>query len=211
MTGVNTVRWNRLRYSLYAPVYDRVRFFARQRRRSIGLLDPKPGERLLLVGAGPGHDLEFIPGGVRVLVTDVAPGMIARARRRACPGVEFAVMDGARLDLPDDGFDAALLHLVLAVMPDPAACVREVARVLVAGGRVVVLDKFLADGARIGLVRRAANCVSDALATNFNRRLGDILRDAAAPLTVVHDEPAAMNGYFRIVELRKTGGPSPGV
>lgn len=209
MTRVNTARWNRLRYSLYAPVYDCVRFFTRQRRRSVALLDPRPGERLLLVGAGPAHDLELIPDGVRVLVTDVAPGMIARARRRARPGVEFAVMDGARLDLPDASFDAALLHLVLAVMPDPAAGVREVARVLVPGGRVVVLDKFLADGARPGILRRAANVVSDALATNLNRRLGDVLSEAAAPLAVVHDEAAAMGGYFRIVELRKPGvGPA---
>jgi phosphatidylethanolamine/phosphatidyl-N-methylethanolamine N-methyltransferase len=208
VTRVNTARWNRLRYSLYAPVYDRVRFFTRQRRRSVALLDPRPGERLLLVGAGPAHDLELVPEGVRVLVTDVAPGMIARARRRARPGVEFAVMDGAHLDLPDASFDAVLLHLVLAVMPDPAAGVREVARVLVPGGRVVVFDKFLADGARPGILRRAANVVSDALATNLNRRLGDVLGEAAAPLAVVHDEAAAMGGYFRIVELRKPGvGP----
>ncbi len=205
MTRVNTPRWNRLRYSLYAPLYDRVRFFTRQRRRSVALLDPRPGERLLLVGGGPAHDLELVPEGVRVLVTDIAPGMIARARRYARPGVEFAVMDGARLDLPDASFDAALLHLVLAVMPDPAACVREVARVLVPGGRAVVLDKFLADGAHAGFLRRAANVVADALATDFNRRLGDILRDAAAPLAVVRDEPAAMGGFFRIVELRKSG------
>ena len=207
MTGVNTVRWNRLRYSLYAPLYDRVWFFTRQRRRSIGLLDPRPGERLLLVGAGPAHDLELIPQGVRVLVTDVAPGMIARARRRARAGVEFAVMDGAHLELPDAGFDAAILHLVLAVMPDPAACVREVARVLVPGGRAVVFDKFLADGARPSRLRRAANLVSDALATDFNRRLGDILSQAAAPFEVVRDEPAAVGGLFRIVELRRTGAP----
>lgn len=35
---INTVASNRLRYSPYAPLYDPVRFFTRQRRRSIGLL-----------------------------------------------------------------------------------------------------------------------------------------------------------------------------
>jgi len=201
---LNTVGWNRLRYSLVAPVYDRVHFLTRQRARSIGMLGPRRGERVLLVGAGPAHDLALLPADVEVLVTDVAPGMLARARRRARPGVSFAVMDGAHLDLADATFDAAILHLVLAVMPDPAACLREVARVLVPGGRAAVLDKFLADAARPGLARWAVNLVSEALATNINRRLGDILAEAAAPLLVVRDEPAALGGFFRIVILARS-------
>jgi phosphatidylethanolamine/phosphatidyl-N-methylethanolamine N-methyltransferase len=204
----NTVLWNRLRYSAYAPLYDRVRFFTRQRRRSIGLLALQPGERALLVGAGPAHDLAHLPASVRVLVTDVAPGMLARARRRGRPGVEFAVMDGARLELADASFDAVVLHLVLAVMPDPVGCLRECARVLRPGGRIAILDKFIADASRPGFVRRAANVVSTVVATDLNRRLGEILRNAAAPLSVVLDEPAAFGGYFRIVILRKYRTPT---
>jgi phosphatidylethanolamine/phosphatidyl-N-methylethanolamine N-methyltransferase len=200
---INTVAWNRLRYSLYAPLYDRIRFFTRQRRRSIGLLGLRPHERVLLVGAGPAHDLDLIPSDVNVLVTDVAPGMIARARGMARPGVDFAVMDGAHLELRDASFDAVVLHLVLAVMPDPVACVREVARALVPGGRVAILDKFLAAGARPGVLRRAVNVVSNLVATNLNRDLEDILARAGAPLEVVRDEPAAFGGFFRIVLLRK--------
>lgn len=200
---INTVAWNRLRYSLYAPLYDRIQFFTRERRRSIGLLGLRPQERVLLVGAGPAHDLDLIPPDVDVLVTDVAPGMIARARGRARPGVDFALMDGAHLELRAASFHAAVLHLVLVVMPDPVACVREVARVLVPGGRAAILDKFLAAGARPGLLRRAVNAVSKIVATDLNRHLEDILARAGAPLEVVHDEPAAFGGFFRIVILRK--------
>ena len=200
---VNTVGWNRVRYSLVAPLYDRIHFFTRQRARSIALLGLRPGERVIVVGAGPGHDLAFIPAENPVLVTDVAPGMIASARRRARPGAAFAVMDGARLDVADGAFDAAVLHLVLAVMPDPVSCLREVARVLAPGGHAAVLDKFLADGARPGVLRRVANVPAKLIATDFNRRLGDLLAAAATPLRVVHDEPAAFGNLFRIVILAR--------
>jgi phosphatidylethanolamine/phosphatidyl-N-methylethanolamine N-methyltransferase len=207
---INTVPWNRWRWSLFAPLYDRVRFFSAQRRRSIGLLDLKPGERVLMVGAGPAHELSLLPAGAHVLVTDVAPGMIARARRHGRAGVDYAVMDGAKLELAGACFDAAILHLVLAVMPDPVGCVREVARVLKPGGRVAVLDKFLADDARPGAIRRLVNAFSVVVATDLNRRFGDILRAAGAPLSVVHDEPAAFGGYVRILILRKLGSTPVG-
>jgi phosphatidylethanolamine/phosphatidyl-N-methylethanolamine N-methyltransferase len=207
---INTVPWNRWRWSLVASLYDRVRFFSAQRRRSIELLDLKPGERVLMVGAGPAHELSLLPASTHVLVTDVAPGMIARARRYGRAGVDYAVMDGANLDLAGAYFDAAILHLVLAVMPDPPGCVREVARVLKPGGRVAVLDKFLADDARPGAIRRLVNAFSVVVATDLNRRFGDILRAAGAPLSVVHDEPAAFGGYVRILILRKLGSTPVG-
>lgn len=45
---INTNAWNRIRYSLLAPVYDRIAPFRAQRRRSIERLDPRPGEIALL-------------------------------------------------------------------------------------------------------------------------------------------------------------------
>lgn len=52
--------WNRFRYTLGAPIYDRVAAFAGSRRRSLELLDVKPEETVLLIGAPampiiPGH------------------------------------------------------------------------------------------------------------------------------------------------------------
>ena len=196
-------RWNRIRYTLWAPGYDLVAGMGRQRRRSLELLAPRPGERVLLIGAGTGADLPWLPDGVEVLVTDLTPAMLARARPKLRPGMELRVMDGARLELPDASFDAVVLHLILAVMPDPVACLRETARVLRPGGRAVVFDKFLRRGRRAGLARRLVGGVTGLLFSEVNRVLEDLLDESAAPLEIVHDEPALAGDLFRIVLLRR--------
>jgi ubiquinone/menaquinone biosynthesis C-methylase UbiE len=200
---MNLTAWNRVRYTLWAPLYDSVARFGQQRRRSIALLGLQPGERVLLVGAGTGADLPLIPEGVSVLATDLTPAMLAKAKPRVRPGIELRVMDGQALDLPDESFDAVILHLILAVIPDPVACLREAARVLKPGGRIAVFDKFLPDGVSPSLPRRIANAVSGALFTEINRRMGDILKHSGAPLRVEHDEPVMIGGMFRVIVLRK--------
>jgi phosphatidylethanolamine/phosphatidyl-N-methylethanolamine N-methyltransferase len=202
MSGRATT-WNRLRYTVWAPFYDLVVGFGAQRRRSIELLALRPGERLLIVGAGTGADLAFLPPAITGLVTDLTPAMIERARPRLPPGFELAVMDGQRLELPEESFDAVILHLILAVIPDPAACLREAARVLRPHGRIAVFDKFLRPGRRPGLARRGANALAGLLFTEINRVLEDVLASSGAPLEIVHDEPALLGDTFRIVQLVK--------
>ncbi|HZF66571.1 MAG TPA: methyltransferase domain-containing protein [Gemmatirosa sp.] len=198
--------WNRLRYTLYAPVYDlavaRLPLFRRGRRRSLALAALRPGERALLVAAGTGLDLELLPDGVEVIATDLTPAMVARlalradALRRAGRDlrVRAEVMDAGRLGLPDASVDCVVLHLALAVVPDPVAAIREAARVLRPGGRVAVFDKFLPDGARPTLVRRVAAAVARVVATDLNRQLGPLL--AAAGLREVAREPVGLGGAF---------------
>jgi phosphatidylethanolamine/phosphatidyl-N-methylethanolamine N-methyltransferase len=203
-----STRWNRVRYTVWAPFYDLVVGFGSQRRRSIELLELQPGDRILIVGAGTGADLPFLPPGIDGLVTDVTPAMLERARPRLRPGLELAVMDGQRLEVADGSFDAVILHLVLAVVPHPAACLREAARAVRPGGRIAVFDKFLPQGGKPGLLRRVANTVSGLLFTEINRVLEDVLAASGATLEIVHDEPALLGGAFRIVQLRKAGSRS---
>jgi ubiquinone/menaquinone biosynthesis C-methylase UbiE len=202
--ALSTNAWNRLRYSLWSLGYDRFtgRFEA-LRRRSLERLAPREGERLLIVGAGTGADLPLLPPGLRVLATDLTPAMLRRAQARAAAGVEFAIMDGHRLALPDGLFDAAILHLILAVIPDPARCLAEAARAVRPGGRLVVMDKFLRAGERPSLLRRLANVGAGLLVTEINRRFEEILAGSGAPLAVESDEPAALGGFFRLILLRK--------
>lgn len=193
--------WLRFRYTIWAPHYDKITRFPRERQRSIALLDLAPGERLIVIGCGTGADLPFVPEGVQVLAVDLTPAMLEEARAHARPGIEFRVMDGLALDLPDGGFDAAILHMVLEVIPDPARCLAEAARVLRTGGRLAVFDKFLPDGARPRLLARAGLALLDFVFTSTNRQMGEILARSGAPFAVEHDEPSA--GSYRHVLLRR--------
>ncbi|HXO19294.1 MAG TPA: methyltransferase domain-containing protein [Thermoanaerobaculia bacterium] len=197
--------WQRFRYTLWAPHYDRVTKFPAERRRSIELLRLVPGERVLILGCGTGADIPFLPADVGVLGVDLTPAMLKQAQARLRPGVELRQMDGRALDLADGSFDAAILHMVLEVIPDPERCLAEAARVLRPGGRIAVFDKFLPEGLRPSLPRRAALALLDTVFTSTNRRMGDILNASGAPLEVAHDEPA-VGGAYRHLILRKTTG-----
>jgi ubiquinone/menaquinone biosynthesis C-methylase UbiE len=196
--------WNRLRYTVWAPFYDLAgRGFDPFRRRSLQLLDLRAGERLLLVGAGTGGDLPYVPAGVRAVATDLTPAMLERARPKAA-AARLAVMDGHRLAVRPDAFDAAALHLILAVIPDPAACLRETARAVRPGGRIVVFDKFVRGG-RAPWALRALNAFTRVLATDITRGFEDILERSGAPLAVEQDVPAFARGLFRYLLLRRRG------
>jgi len=200
---VNTLGWNRVRYTLLAPLYDRVAGFRPQRRRSLEMLDARPEEHVLIDGCGTGADLEFLPAGVRVTATDLTPAMVERTRHRAQRlggPVDARVMDAQALDFADGTFDAVVLHLILAVVPDPVAAIREAARVLRPGGRAVVFDKWVSDDADPSLGRRAANLVARVVATEITRKLGP-LADAAG-LRIERRETIG-RGFFSIALLRK--------
>jgi phosphatidylethanolamine/phosphatidyl-N-methylethanolamine N-methyltransferase len=201
--GLNTNRWNQIRYTIWAPFYDRiVRVFDQRRRESLRLLDVRAGERVLLVGAGTGADLPFLTPGCVTLATDLTPAMLARARPRQPAQSTLAVMDGHRLGVQTGSCDAAVLHLILAVIPDPALCLREVARTLRPGGRAVVFDKFVRGG-HPSLLLRAINLIVAPLFTEVTRNFHDILERSGTGLVIEHDAPALLGGLFRYLVLRK--------
>jgi ubiquinone/menaquinone biosynthesis C-methylase UbiE len=205
--------WNRLRYTIWAPVYDAIAGaagFSGARERSIKRLQLAPGDRVLIVGAGTGLDLEYFPPDVDITAVDVTPAMLKRLEVRAlrsARSVTTRVMDARELAFPDAFFDGVVMHLILAVMPQPERGLREAVRVLKPGGRIAVFDKFLGDDERPSFKRRLLNAVAKPLFSDMNRRLGPLV--ASTRLAVEHDEAAAFGGMYRIVTLTRREADPP--
>jgi phosphatidylethanolamine/phosphatidyl-N-methylethanolamine N-methyltransferase len=197
--------WNRLRYTVWAPAYDAVVGAAglnTARRLSIDRLRLASANRVLVVGAGTGLDLDFLPPNVHVTAIDVTPAMLKHLDRRAAGtgrSVTARIMDARQLAFPDSSFDAVVMHLILAVMPEPERGLREAVRVLKPGGRIAVFDKFLRDEERPSLKRRLLNAIAKPLFSDLNRRLGPLI--AGTPLVIERDEPVAFGGTYRVVTL----------
>jgi ubiquinone/menaquinone biosynthesis C-methylase UbiE len=198
--------WNRLRYTVWAPAYDAVvgaAGFNTARRLSIDRLRLASGDRVLIVGAGTGLDLDFLPPNVHVTAIDVTPAMLKHLERRAARtarSVTARVMDARQLTFPGSSFDAVVMHLILAVMPEPERGLREAVRVLKPKGRIAVFDKFLRDEEYPSLKRQLVNAFAKPLFSDLNRRLGPLI--AGTPLVIEHDEPVAFGGTYRVVTLR---------
>ena len=203
------IMWNRLRYTVWAPAYDviaRAAGFDTARRLSIERLRLTAGDRVLIAGAGTGLDLDFLPSDLDVTAIDVTRAMLKHLERRAAGiglSVTARIMDARQLAFPDSSFDAVVMHLILAVMPEPERGVSEAVRVLKPGGRIAVFDKFLGDEERPSLKRRLFNAFAKPLFSDLNRRLGRLI--AGTPLVVEHDEAVAFGGTYRVVTLMNPG------
>ena len=192
-------------YTLLAPAYDAFIESASHslRRRSLGALQAQRPMRVLLAGVGTGLDLPLLPPQHRYVGVDLTAAMLRRIGRRQT-GLDFQAVQGDvhRLPFAAASFDAAVLHLILAVVPEPLLCLAESARVVASGGQILVLDKFLRPGQRAPL-RRALNVLSRRVATRLDVVFEDVL--AAVPgLRLASDEPALAGGWFRLIRLEKT-------
>ncbi|KXS30483.1 MAG: Methyltransferase type 11, partial [Candidatus Gallionella acididurans] len=120
-------------YSLIAPLYDLVisRALLQARTRSLQVLPRDVTGKVLLSGVGTGLDLPLLPALHHYTALDFNAAMLSRARPRGTGlRVDWVLGDSMALPFPARQFDHVVLHLIVAVVPQPVECLREVARVL---------------------------------------------------------------------------------
>lgn len=165
------------------------------------MLSTEPGQ-VLLAGVGTGLDLPHLPLQHHYIGLDLNRAMLQRALPRI-GHIDFQPVQGdaQRLPFADASFDGAVLHLILAVVPEPALCFAEITRILRPGGKVLVFDKFLRRG-QPALLRRLANPLVRRVATRLDVVFEDLLAETPE-LVLEHDQPALAGGWFRMIRLRK--------
>ena len=122
------------------------RDMARRRELVREALGPRPGERVLDVGCGPGfYAAELVeqvgPDG-SIVGVDSSESMLAlaAARCRGLANVEFERGEATALPTPDASVDKALSVQVLEYVPEIDVALAEMCRALRPGGRVVIWD-----------------------------------------------------------------------
>lgn len=202
--GINTNSWNKIRYTLYQPFYDLVgNFFRNHRKMSIACLKLQPDEKVLIIGAGTGLDLPFLTAQKSITGIDITPSMVAQLKQKAGQlqmEVNAKVMDGHKLAFENNTFDAIILHLIVAVIPDPVQCLQEAERVLKPGGRITIMDKFIPPGSRPGLLRRALNPLANFFFSAINRDIHKLLRQTSLLTTCTLKLKAS---YYIISAVKK--------
>jgi ubiquinone/menaquinone biosynthesis C-methylase UbiE len=120
----------------------------RERLREV--LRPEPGERLLEIGVGTGyysHDMAawIAPEGKLELFDlqrEFLDHVMRGAAERGLANLVPTEGDATALPYEDASVDAVILTAVLGEIPDSAAALREIRRVLKPGGRLVVGELF---------------------------------------------------------------------
>lgn len=113
---------------------------------ALELAAPRPGERIVDLGCGRGGDLlraaVLVGPAGQATGVDATPRMVEAARQRIAGLTNASVVRGdlAAVPLPAACADVVVSNCAINHAPDKAAVYREVARLLAAGGRVVVSD-----------------------------------------------------------------------
>lgn len=191
-------------YRFVAPLYDAMiaGASAGARQRSLSALTVPQEQRVLISGAGTGLDFPFLPVHHDYVALDLTAAMQARSRgRERHLRLSWVLGDSMALPFANESFDAVVLHLILAVVPQPRHCLAEAARVLKPGGRVLIFDKFLRPN-QLAPVRRMLSPLSAQLATRLDVVFEEVLENVPQ-LRLLSDEPALGNGWFRLITLER--------
>ena len=161
-------KWDALsrRFDLLTFADDR-RFGPHKRR-----LFRKIRGETLLVGAGTGNDIKFLPPSLHVVAIDISPKMLERAARKAggyAGSIELREMDVQRLDFPDSSFDTVVTVCTFCSVPRPIAGLRELQRVLKPSGQLLMFEHVRSQIGPLGVLMDVMTPLASRIGPALNR------------------------------------------
>jgi len=198
-------------YSEFAPLYDRVfgKIFYSRLERVIEDLEIPPGAQVLEVGAGTGTSFPAYPTHCNVTGVDLAPDMLARARRKIQDNgwSHLRVMEMNALDLKfsDNTFDFVMAFHVVTVVPDPVRMMAEAKRVCKPSGKIVIVNHFTSDVPLIGSLTKAMDPLTRWLGWRTDLQLKPFIAETG--LTVERVYKINKASLYTVVLARKGRRP----
>lgn len=159
---------------------------------------PQAQGRVLEIGIGTGHNIPFYDRDrvTEVIALDPAEHMHGKARRRAIEaGVEVRVLGLSAETIPlDDGeVDSIVMTFTLCTIPDPAAALAEMRRVLKPGGELLFVEHGRAPTEGVRRWQRRLNPIQNRLGggCNLDRDIPALVRQ---DFTIRHLDAGYMPG-----------------
>ena len=194
-------------YSRFSHLYDHIftKVFSPRIQRVIGDLGIERGSRVLEVGIGTGLSLSAYPRDCHLTGIDLAPDMLARARRRAqrlgWENVDLSVGNAQDLDFPDASFDYVTSFHVVSVVPDPSQMMREMFRVCRPGGTIVIINHFRSERRTIASIVDRLDPITRKLGWRTTLRVRDVLD--SSPLELVQRFKTSPQSLFTVLIARR--------
>ncbi len=187
-------------YAILSPVYDFLfdKVFYPGRVAAIDLLEIQPNSQVLEVGVGTGLNLPLYPRECDVTGVDISEEMLRKAKERArtlcMTNAKLLVMDGSKLDFPDDSFDRVIATYVISAVPDPVKTLLEMRRVCKPSGHLVILNHFKSDNPIIGMFEKLLAPVCTKIGFDTELKLMPLLERVALAPEQLH-RVNLMNGW----------------
>lgn len=129
-----------------AEQWDEMRegFFSEAvREEALAVAGVQAGQLAADIGAGTGFvTAGLVCSGLRVIAVDQSAAMLAEMRRKfaGVEGIDYRLGEAERLPVPDGTVDYAFANMYLHHVEMPAQAVKEMARILRPGGKLVITD-----------------------------------------------------------------------
>jgi ubiquinone/menaquinone biosynthesis C-methylase UbiE len=161
--------------------------------------------QVIELGVGTGINIELWPSEAHITAIDLSPRMLKKASKRADRlgrQADLRLGDVQRLDFPDASFDMAIATFLFCSVPDPVLGLREVARVVRPGGKILLLEHMISPNPFLGAIMNAVNPLAlRMMGANINRRTLENIRAAGLQIDSVED--LENSGIFKFIVARR--------